>query len=747
MNAARLIPLTLSLAPFAALPAADIVKADNPLTAFLTDGASWSGGTTPGPDDTAVFDATLATPANNQHRLGGDMAWGGIRVLDPKAVNVTSGYTVSAQVSGGVHTGTLTLGAGGIDLSQATPPAGVSNAFFGVSCALRLAADQTWAVPSLAPVHDLAFSGSALRPVDFGGFTVTKTGAGRLTFNGANQITHGTLDVQGGEVFLVNTFSVTSNSASVGRLGADLTVKLAPGTKLALGKGLGTGDISLEGRLEMNEATLNLNAEANYPGAMTLLGTLDVAGGAVSTVTYGNTSTVAQDIVHQLGSALTGTGTLAFRVETGRLGDRVLLTGDNAAFAGTVELSGSTGNRALGLATSTAGSAAATWRVAADNVLEVRAAGVALGQLEGEGTLTSTVGEGEIAVGAGSFAGMLSGHGGGGLVLRKVTPGTLTLGGGGDFVGAVRVEAGRLVVNGDFSDSTAGVTVEAAGTLAGSGQVGGAVAVEGRLSPGSGTGAFSAASFTLRGGGVVEWDVTDWTGPAGTGFDALAAESATVEATSGQPVVIRVTGAPANFADAPKSFRLLTTAFGVGGFAADKFTVDASAFTAGTGTWSLQTVEGALPGSVGALELVYTPASGDAYGAWAAQNGLAGGDAAVDADPDADGLPNGLEFLLGGVPTAGPGSDSSAMLPTVTLDETHVVFVFRRTTAGAGASPSVETSVDLRGPWAPVVHGENGATETTETGGFGPGVDRVTVRVPRAGNQLHLRLRASILRP
>jgi hypothetical protein len=104
--------------------------------------------------------------------------------------------------------------------------------------------------------------------------------------------------------------------------------------------------------------------------------------------------------------------------------------------------------------------------------------------------------------------------------------------------------------------------------------------------------------------------------------------------------------------------------------------------------------------------------------------------------------------VIGGAPS-GPNSDSTALLPRATLDTSDLIFVFRRTTASASYNPGVEYGSTLGG-WTPAVAGEPLATPVrihVESNGFEAGVDRVTVRIPRAlasSNQLFARLRVAI---
>ena len=119
---------------------------------------------------------------------------------------------------------------------------------------------------------------------------------------------------------------------------------------------------------------------------------------------------------------------------------------------------------------------------------------------------------------------------------------------------------------------------------------------------------------------------------------------------------------------------------------------------------------------------------GGDYATWAAANGVDGVPSTTDSD--GDGLQNGIEFVLGGDPSA-PGSDSNALRPTITVDATYLNFVFRRTDDSAGLAPFVEYNSDLSAVWTEAEDGVNGVIIDEVDDGFGEGVDQVTVRIPR----------------
>lgn len=213
------------------------------------------------------------------------------------------------------------------------------------------------------------------------------------------------------------------------------------------------------------------------------------------------------------------------------------------------------------------------------------------------------------------------------------------------------------------------------------------------------------------------------------------------------------------------------------------FTIDTSALTVSSGTWSLVdkttlaadfggsfTVAG--PGwtesanvwskSAGGKTLsfseatgVLTVSAGNSYASYIAGfdfSAFPGADLTPSGDPDGDGIANAVEFVLGNAPNVGKVEN----LPTVQLVANpaglpageYLKFSYRRTSASVAANvgSAVEYDTDLAGPWTTATNGAAGVViQETPNAGL-PGVD-VVVYLPKtlgAGGKLFSRLSVQV---
>lgn len=122
--------------------------------------------------------------------------------------------------------------------------------------------------------------------------------------------------------------------------------------------------------------------------------------------------------------------------------------------------------------------------------------------------------------------------------------------------------------------------------------------------------------------------------------------------------------------------------------------------------------------------------------------GLAGTDAAPDLDLDGDGLPNAIEFVLGGDPT----TPDVGIAPVQSVNESSLTFTYRQSADAADDDPVVEYGSDLVG-WTTASDGDDGVSITVSPDEFGPGVDRVSVAIPRplaSDGRLFVRLAVNV---
>jgi hypothetical protein len=272
--------IALVLAGLACLPPtrADQIKANN--NSNLELGSSWASNVAPVGTDHAIWNSTVATPANCTNTLGSAVIWGGIVISNPSAPVVINGSSTA-----------LTL-TNGIDLSAATVD-------LVVNCGtINLGASQNWTVPSgrTLTTGGPASSGSVNSPNN-GNFTVTKNGGGTWTTGGTGDNGSTGVTVAGGTFNLNKTSS--SGAHAIG----------GPGLRIYNG---GTARITGTG------------GDQIYDG-----GSVTLATGGVFDLN-GNSETIA---------SLAGSGGVVDNTATGKAATLTLANG-SATFSGTIQNSG-----------------------------------------------------------------------------------------------------------------------------------------------------------------------------------------------------------------------------------------------------------------------------------------------------------------------------------------------------------------------------------------------------------------------
>lgn len=271
---------------------------------------------------------------------------------------------------------------------------------------------------------------------------------------------------------------------------------------------------------------------------------------------------------------------------------------------------------------------------------------------------------------------------------------SLTLSATNSYIGATTVSGGTLVVNGSISSAT---TVQSGARLGGNGSVGGAV--------------------TLESGGGLQAKITTWAGAPGTGYDDLTVDS--FDASSA-PINVNITGSLTGFVEENRSFTILNSTGTISNFAPGTVTITG---TVGTGTWTLTQ-------SVNSLVLNYTAGVADPFLSWVTSPpyNLTGGNALPTADPDADGIDNSVEFVIGGNPASGSNTN---LLPTSVVTGGNLVFTYRISDQAAYLKPTVQYGSNLTG-WTLAENAVNGVTISAPTAVVPaePGIKQIVVTIP-----------------
>lgn len=138
---------------------------------------------------------------------------------------------------------------------------------------------------------------------------------------------------------------------------------------------------------------------------------------------------------------------------------------------------------------------------------------------------------------------------------------------------------------------------------------------------------------------------------------------------------------------------------------------------------------------------VYPGGGTTPFTTWAtgAPYNLTGNDALFDADPDKDGMSNGIEFIVGGNPTV--PNDANAYGPQVTISEQAgnrvATIVYRRTDVSEYLNPQLQLSNNLI-DWEFAT--SLNATISVEDNAYGAGVDKFTVVLDANGAKGFVRL-------
>lgn len=547
------------------------------------------------------------------------------------------------------------------------------------------------------------------------------------TYTGSFSFCVGNVDAgTGGVIIGTGSGTVTANSSAtlnIGNGGSGLVTVNSGGTLNALASGLcvgrsagnsgrlvinsgGTVNSSVPllvgfsgaagGVLDVSGGTLSLTSTTAAAGSMVIssqsgtiptVATVNLSGGTLSTGTAG-----AVNFGNGGGFSSSTAGSGALNVTGGSLylGSGGILKGGSGSFTNTVSLSGGV----VG--------ARANWSSSLPMTLGTTNGNISFQAANSVGTPFDI-----------ALTGTLSGPGG----LNKTGGGRLTLSGANTFGGNTMISEGTLALTGNgnlanspeidvragasFDVSAVAFSLGVGKSLTGAGTVIGPVVAAGVVAPGNGIGTLTTGATTL------------------TGTLSIEANGALCDKL--------VTNGNLNIAGATLSLSLL------GAFSGPYVVAECNG--------------GVLSGTFASIPAGYnvtytaTQAILSNYSSWEAFHAATGG---PHADSDQDGTMNGIEFVLGGDPSA---PDSNSILPTITTDPTYLSFIFRRTAESAVYNPFVEYGSTLQG-WTPAQEGVDGVIINESKDAF-PGGDSVEVKIPLSlappgAGKLFVRLRVQL---
>ncbi|MCU0782326.1 MAG: autotransporter-associated beta strand repeat-containing protein, partial [Akkermansiaceae bacterium] len=628
--------------------------------------------------------------------------------------------------------GTMTLNAGATVLTSpdSAPSAADITATLAGGGTLELAAG--YLNPLTLNADNSAFSGNLVvsrEEVRIAGSAAVEnafivgsgglTGAASITKDGGGTLHLATVNSHQGATTIVNG---TLRATAVGSLPASSTVVFGgPGsdqaaTVLQLPAAMVADETVAAAPLSLNPAAADSTAIlrksssgplARITGQASLNGrSLHVAGGGV-----------------HLAGVIAGTGNLVIDLPAG---EAVRISNSGNSFAGNIIVNGGSFRNAAadcipdGAAVTLA--AGATFEVGANEAVE---------QILGPATSTLRPSGGavDLTVGASgssfTYSGSLADNGINNVLnLNKAGSGTLTLDGTSTSAGRLRVQQGKVYVNGAIAsriEIAADAILAGTGTIHFNSQGAGLWPINGRIAPGraDAIGTFNLNNaLSFQAGAGMDIRIADWSGAApGTTHDLLLCPQMIF---GGGNFVLRVDGTGmTGFTEAPRSFVIATATQQV--FAPG---INVQQFIAtnfpGTGTWRI-TANGTN------LLLNYTPPAG--FGSWIGKYpSLTGDNALAGADPDSDGQDNLLEYVFDSAPDAAVPRH----VPTGEVLAGNFVFTYRRNDLSlTDTSQTVQWSTDLQ-TWNDIPIPATSAGVVTIIGNDAE-PDTVSVAIPRNG--------------
>jgi fibronectin-binding autotransporter adhesin len=499
------------------------------------------------------------------------------RTLTLTGVNSTDSNILSFSIpdNGSGATTVTKAGTGRVTLAGDSTYTGVTNVTAG-----RLLVASANALGSTS-VGTIVSTGAQIRL--FGTVTV---GAEPLTLSGTGiSGAEGALRIQGSSGDIATWGgAVTLNSNSLVNAGAGLTLKIGPGSGTAINLQANTLDFTGAGSHEVlggifgaggiskrGTSTLTLSGSGNYSGATTLtdgkivanatsaLGTSAVTVAAGKSLELKGGFDVGGGLLTLNGESLTnvsGNNTYSGPV-TAAASSRIFVTSGTLTLSNTITASSNpitfsgngvtliSGNLGAGLTSLDINAKASdvpTVIVAGSNPDFTGTVDVQVGTLQlGDGGTTGSLPvSGAFNIGSGArvivkqsdtvtqgtdFSGTLNGLGG----FTQAGSGTTILNLANSYTGTTNVNAGTLIINGNQAAATGAVTVANGATLGGSGIIGGAVTVNGILSPGNSPGILTVGSLDLIAGSTTRMQLIgagNLAGTAGTDYDQLVISTA-----------------------------------------------------------------------------------------------------------------------------------------------------------------------------------------------------------------------------